>query len=427
MVYISNLTTPVKGKVGRMETNEFLKIAEQLLFSPEFKELESRLKFREPNIWQILGISRKEVLISQFLAWLLTPKGSHNFGTQFLKSLVTEALKTDRGRQVKLSPVEFMVMDLSDAEVSTEDWLEKRRCDIIITNRKSGFLCVIENKVGASEGDEQTKYYYEHSFAKFPLATFPKRVYIYLSPYGAPPKSEHFIALSYQTILDIVRNLQNDRQTTETERFLLRQFQENLRRSVVMDKETLDLAQAIYETYGPIIDFIYENTDRPNTVVSDIVWDGKSWFFNIGEVGPDSYSWNDSREYSFICAGGAKRYRQIMENFNLGNVIYAYVSGAGYVGIGIVTKTAVPFREATLEDGHTKLLDLQQAGKLAGTYDNSTDNDRCEWIVLVKWEKAVDKNQAVRLNPIVPSTASKIYDHRKELIEKVRQGLGLSS
>jgi hypothetical protein len=253
-------------------------------------------------------------------------------------------------------------------------------------------------------------------------------VYIYLSSYGAPPKSEHFIALSYQTILNIVKNLQNDPQTTETEKFLLWQFQENLRRSVVMDKETLDLAQAIYDTYGPIIDFIYENTEKPpNNGVSDIVWDGKSWFFNIGEVGQDSYSWNDSRQYSFICAGGAKRYHQIMENFNLGNVIYAYVSGAGYVGIGTVTKTAMPFGEATLEDGSTKLVDLRQADKLAGTYNDSTDNDRSDWIVLVKWEKAVDKSQAVRLNPIVPATASKIYNRRKELIDKVRQGLGLIS
>lgn len=406
-----------------MKTSEFLNGTEQLLFSPEFKELESRLKFREPNIWQILGISRKETLVSRFLAWLLTPKGQHNFGTQFLKNFVTEVLKSDKGRQIKLSPVEFMVMDLSEAEVSTEDWLGKRRCDIIINDKKSGFLCIIENKVGASEDDEQTKYYYKHSFSRFPPTTFPKRVYIYLSPYGAPPKSEHFIALSYQTILNIVKNLQNDPQTTETEKFLLWQFQENLRRSVVMDKETLDLAQAIYDTYGPIIDFIYENTER----VSDKVWDGKSWFFNIGEVGPDSYSWNDSRQYSFICAGGAKRYHQIMENFNLGNVIYAYVSGAGYVGIGTVTKTAMPFREATLEDGSTKVVDLRQAGKLAGTYNDSTDNDRSDWIVLVKWEKAVDKSQAVRLNPIVPSTASKIYNYRKEFIDKVRQGLGLSS
>jgi len=414
--------------VYSIEYNEFLRASEQLLFSSELKEIETRLEFREPNIWQILNISRKEVLVSQFIAWLLSPNGQHSFGTLFLKSFVIEALRTDKGKQISgLSPVEFAVMDLSDAEVNTEKGIEKRRCDIIINSANCGFFCIIENKVGASEGKKQTKYYYEHSFSKYPATTYPKRIYIYLSPYGVPPRDEHFIALSYQAILGILKELQDDRRVTEIERFLLRQFQENLRRSIVMDRETLDLAQAIYETYGPIIDFIYENAEKPDTIISDVVWDSKSWFFNIGEVGPDPYSWDDSSKYSFICAGGGKRYRQIMQNFKLDDVIYAYVSGNGYVGVGTVKKSAKPFREAMLEDGKTKLMDLQQAGKLAGNYNESSDNDKADWIVLVKWEKAVEKNQAIRLNPIVPSTASRIYDHRKDFIKKVRRGLGLKS
>lgn len=192
-----------------------------------------------------------------------------------------------------------------------------------------------------------------------------------------------------------------------------------------MDRETLDLVQALYETYGPVIDFIYENAEKPDAVVSESVWDGKSWFFNIGEVGPDSYSWNDSQQYSFICAGGGKRYRQIMQNFKLGDIIYAYTSGKGYVGVGVVTKTAMPFREATLEDGNTKLIGLRRAGKLTGNYNENDDVDAADWIVLVRWEKAVNKDQAVRLNPVVPSTASRIYEHRKDFIKKVRRGLGL--
>jgi hypothetical protein len=44
---------------------------------------------------------------------------------------------------------------------------------------------------------------------------------------------------------------------------------------------------------------------------------------------------------------------------------------------------------------------------------------------LVRWEKSVEKDQAIRLNPIVPSTASRIYEHRKDFIKKIRNGLGL--
>jgi predicted transcriptional regulator len=411
-----------------MKHDVFLKKSEQLLLSSGFKELQERLEVFDPNLWQILGISRKEIFVSQFLAWLLNPSGQHNFGSQFLKDFIVEALRFVQEKQTALSLVKLVVMDLSEAEVTAESWLGKNsRPDIVINDRGNGFLCVIENKVGANEGDGQTQKYYEQSLIRYPAEQYPYRVYIYLSPYQVPPECEHFIALSYQSVLTIIDRLQKKGRITETEKFLLKQFQENLRRSIVMDKETLELAQEIYDTYGPVINFIYEQAEKPETATFDAVWDGKSQFFNIGEVGTTPYSWEDSKKFSFICAGGGKRYRQIMQRFKVGDVIYAYVSGSGYVGIGTVRKPALSFQEATLEDGKTKLVDLQQAGKLLGTYNSSSDKDECDWIVLVNWQKTVDKNQAVRLTPIVPSTASKIYDHRRELIDQVRHDLGISN
>lgn len=408
-----------------MEYAEFLEKTESLLFSSDFKELEEKLEFREPNLWQILNISRRENFVSQFLAWLLNPQSQHSFGAQFLKRFIIEVLRIDKDKYIYLSPVEIAVMDLSGAEVEIERSLEKRRCDIVIRCPQTGFVCVIENKVGAKEGEEQTKYYYEHSFSVFPQKTYPKRVYIYLSPYGSPAKCEHFVSVSYQTILVVIKELLSEQQITETERFLLLQFQESLRRSVAMDQKTLDLAQSVYENYKPVIDYIYENAVKSDSQVSDMIWDQKSWFFNIGDVGETPYSWDDSKQYSFICAGGGKRYRRIMENLKMGDVVYAYSGGSGYVGIGTVIKTALPFREATLADEQIKLLDLHRSNQLLGNYNATEDDDKCDWIVLVKWERAVEKSQAVRLNPIVPSTASRVYEHRKPLIEKVRQGLGL--
>lgn len=194
-----------------------------------------------------------------------------------------------------------------------------------------------------------------------------------------------------------------------------------------MDKNTRELVKAIYEAHGPLIKFIYDNANKlhSDTVSSEKTWDQKSWFFNIGDVGETPYSWDDSKRYSFICAGGGQRYRRIMEGFKVGDSIYAYSSGSGYVGIGTVTRKAQLFREATLDDEQIRLLDLYQSNQLSGKYNATQDDDKCDWIVLVQWDVVVDKRQAVRLEPIVPSTSSKIYDHRKHLIEKVRQGLGL--
>lgn len=404
-----------------MNYEELKRESERLLFSPEFRELTARLEFQEANVWEILHISRKENLVTLFLAWLLNPQGPHSFSDRFLKLFLVEALRTERGQESQLSPVEIAVMDLSGTIVQAESWLETRRCDIVIACEEKGLLCLVENKVGAQEGIDQTKDYHHESLTRYPEKNYPKRIYIYLSPDGSAPQSDHFVYVPYMSVLQAVRAQRNDRQNTETESFLLKQFQESLRRSVAMDKETLDLAQAIYEKYGSVIEFIYSNSEHGEIEDGpEATWDGKSWFFNIGEVGDNPYSWEDCKKYSFICAGGGERYQRIMERFKEGDVVYAYVSGYGYVGIGRITKKAVPFRFAKLADEVTKLIDLKKAGKLKGNYQSYEDVD---WIALVDWEKAVDKKNAVKALPVTSSTAARIYDTRKELVTKVRKNL----
>jgi len=147
-------------------------------------------------------------------------------------------------------------------------------------------------------------------------------------------------------------------------------------------------------------------------------WDGKSRFFNVGEKAGSGYRWEDYREYGFICAGGGKLYRNWMEQLQEGDIIYAYVSGRGYVGIGHVAKPAVPFREAELKDGR-RLSGLS----LVGTYDDSQDDDTCDWITLVDWEYGVAKQYAVRQPPISRATTSRIYEYRKDIVQAVRSEL----
>jgi len=195
-----------------------------------------------------------------------------------------------------------------------------------------------------------------------------------------------------------------------------------------MDRETLDLAQAIYETHKDVIDFIYKNSAR--TVEADLSgdeeWDGKSYFFNIGEAGEYPYAWHDCKQHNFICAGGGPRYERIMRRFKRGDVIYAYVSNFGYVGVGTVQSEAVPFPEARLADG-IALLDLKNQGKLDGMYDPHPEPEKRDWVVLVQWDPVVDKAQAVREAPVHIGTCARFYIKRRDLMEKIRRGLQKSS
>jgi len=414
-----------------MEHKEFTQASEALLLSPEFQELKAALAFREPNLWHILDISRREIRISRFLAWLLDPQTTHSFGDQFLKNLVVEALQTEIGRESDLTPVDVLVMDLSNVKVKSEYPLGHQKYDILVfspedgTDRDEGFLCLIENKIAAQEGQGQTHDYYETSLVAFPPAQYPHRVYIYLSPDGEPPQNENFIPLSYQAVLQAIEDLQTQRQVTDTERFLLRQFQENILRGIAMDTKTLDLAQAIYDQHPDVFEFIIQNVDRkPEAwpLPPRQKWDGKSRFFNVGEKAGSGYRWEDYRKYGFICAGGGKLYRNWMEQIQVGDIIYAYVSRRGYVGIGTVMQKAVPFRKAKLSDGR-RLSDADLVGK----YDDGKDDDTCDWVAFVKWEYSVNKDRAVRQPFITRATTSRIYDHRKDIVAQVRSELAKRS
>lgn len=412
-----------------MEHNEFTRSCEELLLSPEFQHLVTALEFREPNLWQALRISRSEVLISRFLAWLLDPHGNHSLGDGFLKMLVVEALKTEIGREADITPVEVLLMDLSDVVVKTEFRLGRRRCDIAVftpeeaTDPSGGFLCLIENKIGATEGHDQTTDYHEIGLVTFPRERHPHRVCIYLSPDGVPPLSQEFIPLSYRSVLTVLDNLLATTDMPETERFLLGQFRENIVRGVAMDPKTIDLAQAVYEQHRDVFEFVIQNVDRelgPNGGEPSH-WDGRSRFFNVGEMAGSGYRWADCLKYGFICAGGSRKFRRSMSRFEEDDEIYAYVSGRGYVGFGTVRGKAVQFRKATLADGR-RLADVD----LVGEYDDSEDDDTCDWIVLVDWEHAVDKDDAIRLENITRLTTCRIYDHRKGIAEQARSGLAKS-
>jgi hypothetical protein len=394
---------------------------EALLSSPEFLELKDQLSYRTPNLWHILGISRKEVLVTRFLAWLFDPSQEHGIGDSFLKAFLIRVLKSEQGKSTNLRPVEIEVADLSDAKIETESYLGGRRCDILISTAKKKFLVLIENKVVAKESDHQTQDYFEKCDEYYPADKYPNRIFVFLTPNEVEAGYEKFIAVSYKEVLTALDIILKHSHLDEHIRMIIQQFRENIQRGITMDQKTSDLIQDIYTQYGEILEYILQNVDvrskqGEDEEIVDTRWDGKSWFFNVGDN--SGYDWGDSKKYSFLCAGGGKRYKNYIKNLKVGDTVYAYASRYGYVGIATVTKEAIPFVDAELDDG--KLL---REHHFLGKYSSDPNLDLCDWIALVKWEVCVEKIQAIKELPATPGTASKFYLHRKELMQKIRDEL----
>jgi hypothetical protein len=112
-------------------------------------------------------------------------------------------------------------------------------------------------------------------------------------------------------------------------------------------------------------------------------WNGRDFYFSAGEG--DRRRWADMRRYGFVSAGGGRWYSRTLGVLQAGHRVWALIPQVGYVGVGEVTAPVVPVRESGLLE-----LPLE-----APAMDRSAgDPERCEYVVRVRWEVAVPREDA---------------------------------
>lgn len=121
----------------------------------------------EYNLFHILGVGAKEIVMCRFLADLLSPDGTHNCGILFLKSFLQTILPHCSMSDTLLAHSEVMAEFVID---------HNRRIDIVIQN--SQYFIPIEVKIYAGEQEYQCSDYYEYACGA-PL--------VYLTRFGDPP------------------------------------------------------------------------------------------------------------------------------------------------------------------------------------------------------------------------------------------------
>lgn len=125
------------------------------------------------NIFQILEVSEKEVVMCRFLTDLLNPEGQHGCGILFLKSFFNDVLRLNENR----------INDtlLAHTNVIKEFAIDnERRIDIVICNTR--FFIPMEVKIYAGEQEGQCYDYFEYA------KTFDENTQIvYLTRFGSEP------------------------------------------------------------------------------------------------------------------------------------------------------------------------------------------------------------------------------------------------
>lgn len=121
------------------------------------------------NIFQVLQVSSREVVMCRFLADLLNPQAQHGYGILFLKTFLTEVLLLQEG--CMSDTMLFHTQVCTEYEID-----EERRIDIVIKN--TAYFIPIEVKIFA--GEQQGQCFAYDKYAK-------NSPMIYLTRFGDMP------------------------------------------------------------------------------------------------------------------------------------------------------------------------------------------------------------------------------------------------
>ena len=155
-------------------------------------------------------------------------------------------------------------------------------------------------------------------------------------------------------------------------------------------------------------------------------WNGLDWYVNYGEY-PDGRIWADAHRYGFVAAGGAPWYSRTIRQLPQDARIFVYIPKVGYVGVGTVTGSAMPFKDAVL-DIEGKPIPLKDLD-LKGTYVHDHDakgEEHQEWIVPVSWTKTVDQSEAFSAPGLFANQNSACKLRNQFTIDEVSQYFGLA-
>lgn len=238
-----------------MEIQQLKKEYDFLLKNEDFDKLDLGLK--NPNIFQILKISKNEIRHSNFLSWLLDPEGSHKLGDIFLKRFLREVFSSEKFYDIDQVDVEGM--DLSKVEVLRE-W---KNIDVLII--LSDVVVCIENKVYSKEHSNQLKRYKEIVENQFPKL---KKTYVYLNPDGDSSESEteQFQPISYDFIVESLERIVSvfGESMNPNVKNYVKDYITTIKREIMGTDQLTELSKKIYQNHKELFDFIFEH--KPDIV-----------------------------------------------------------------------------------------------------------------------------------------------------------------
>jgi len=127
-------------------------------------------------------------------------------------------------------------------------------------------------------------------------------------------------------------------------------------------------------------------------------WNGRDVFVPLGRRtdDPRHARWNHGIEYGFVGAGGGAAYWKFLRRLEPGMRVFAYVAGAGYVGVGEVTGPLVPIEDLVVvhRGDQVRFVDLDECPPQFHERIAAPDPDIREYAVPVRWLATLPVDEA---------------------------------
>ena len=241
-----------------MESEELKSHYDKLLKDEDFDKLDLGLK--NPNIFQILRISKNEIRHSNFLSWLLDPNESHKLGDIFLKRFLRKVFSSDKFGNIDQVDVEGM--DLTKVEIQRE-W---KNIDILIV--LENVVVCIENKVLSKEHSNQLMKYREIIESNYPNH---KQTFVFLTPEGDTSESESqtYEPISYEFIVNSLERIISvyGESLNQQVKNYIKDYITIIKRELMGTDKLTELSKKIYQNHKELFDFIIDH--KPD-VLDDI-------------------------------------------------------------------------------------------------------------------------------------------------------------
>lgn len=226
-----------------------------------------RTYYNEKTYPEILGVSRRELSHSSFIAWIVDPAASHgleDFGVRrLIEILMTSKFwKTNAKHSLIFDDLITGNFKIISSSVKREVSIENAgRVDILIKFRfvadsqEKDVQIIIENKVLSSESNDQTiKYfnYYSSSNDSF------INLFVYLTPLSTLAleelvkpecESQHFIQINYQMLVDSLLEPAMEQSVDDEIKLIISQYIQSLSQPS-MDEDENDFERGMIMAIG---------------------------------------------------------------------------------------------------------------------------------------------------------------------------------